>query len=147
MLIDLAFMSCHSGVPFELLEPSGPARSLAVWTVGPSPVRLRCAREDSADGHVGQPLGGRAAGGTEVLAGGVEQDDQVLAADPFGGRPSRLGLQRDLRKIRQDFRQAMPRSTGARAAARARLTVFSVGVSSRRGLRLMPVVSQGTVRR
>jgi hypothetical protein len=42
----------------------------------------------------------------------------------------RLGLQQDLRKIRQDFRRATPRSTGARAAARARLTVFSVRVSS-----------------
>jgi hypothetical protein len=55
----------------------------------------------------------------------------------------RLGLQRDLWKIRQDFRQATPRSTGARAAARARLTVFSVEVSSRRDLRLIPVASQG----
>jgi hypothetical protein len=55
----------------------------------------------------------------------------------------RLGLHRDRRKIRQDFSRAMPRSTGARAAARARLRVFSVGVSSCRGLRLMPVVSQG----
>ena len=55
----------------------------------------------------------------------------------------RLGLHRDLRKIRQDFKRATPRSTGARAAARARLAVFSVGVSSGRGLRLMPVVSQG----
>ena len=42
----------------------------------------------------------------------------------------RLGLQRDLRKIRRDFRRATPRSTGARAAARARLRVLSVGVSS-----------------
>lgn len=40
----------------------------------------------------------------------------------------RFGLHRDLRKIRQDFRRATPRSTGARAAARARLTVFSVRV-------------------
>lgn len=55
----------------------------------------------------------------------------------------RWGLQRDLRKIHQDFRQATPRSTGARAAARARLTAFSVGVSSCRGLRVMRVVSQG----
>lgn len=55
----------------------------------------------------------------------------------------RLGLQRALRKIRQDFRRATPRSTDARAAARARLTVFLVGVSSCRGLRLMPVVSHG----
>ncbi len=55
----------------------------------------------------------------------------------------RFGLHRDLRKIRQDSKRATPRSTGARAAARARLTVFSVGVSSCRGLRLLPVVSQG----
>lgn len=55
----------------------------------------------------------------------------------------RLGLQRALRKIRQDFRRATPRSTGARAAARDRLRVFYVVVSSRRGLRLMPVVSHG----
>jgi hypothetical protein len=54
-----------------------------------------------------------------------------------------FGLHRDLRKIRQDFRRAAPRSTGARAAAGARLAVFSVRVSSCRGLRLMPVVSQG----
>jgi hypothetical protein len=55
----------------------------------------------------------------------------------------RLGLLRGLWKIRQDFRRATLCSTGARAAARARLTVFSVGVSSCRGLRLMRVVSQG----
>ena len=55
----------------------------------------------------------------------------------------RLGLHRDLRKIRQDFSLATPRSTGARAAARARLRVFSVRLSSWRGLRLMPVVSHG----
>jgi len=55
----------------------------------------------------------------------------------------RFGLHRDLRKIRQDFKRATPRSTGALAAARARLTVLSVGVSSCGGLRLMPVVSQG----
>lgn len=55
----------------------------------------------------------------------------------------RLGLQRDLRKICQDFRRATPRSTGARVAARERLRVFSVGVSSFRGLCLMPVVSYG----
>ncbi|CAM5624498.1 hypothetical protein SVIOM74S_04160 [Streptomyces violarus] len=54
----------------------------------------------------------------------------------------RFGLHRDLRKMRQDFRRATPRSTGARAAAKARLTVFSVSVSSCRGLRLMAVVSQ-----
>lgn len=55
----------------------------------------------------------------------------------------RLGLHRDLRKIRQDFRLATPRSTGARAAASARLRVFSVEVRSVSGLRLMPVVSHG----
>ena len=55
----------------------------------------------------------------------------------------RFGLHRDLRRIRQDFRRATPRSTAARAAARARLTVFSVWVSSCRGLRLMPVFTQG----
>ncbi len=55
----------------------------------------------------------------------------------------RVGPMRDLRKIYQDFSRAMPCSTGARAAARARLRVFSVGVTSCRGLRLMPVVSQG----
>ncbi|MBP5936730.1 hypothetical protein F3K43_12570 [Streptomyces sp. LBUM 1476] len=33
----------------------------------------------------------------------------------------RLGLHRDLKKIRQDFSLATPRSTGARAAASARL--------------------------
>ncbi|SBU96725.1 hypothetical protein YW3DRAFT_05852 [Streptomyces sp. MnatMP-M77] len=55
----------------------------------------------------------------------------------------RLGLHRDLRKIRQDFRFATPRSTGARAATSARLRVFSVGVSSWSGLRLIPVVGHG----
>jgi len=54
-----------------------------------------------------------------------------------------VGLHRDLRKIRQIFRRATPRSTGARAVARALLIVLSVGVSSCRGLRLMPAVSQG----
>ncbi len=58
-------------------------------------------------------------------------------------RVRELRLHRDLRKIRQDFRRATPRSTGVRAAARARLTVFSVGLSSFSGLRLMPVVSHG----
>jgi hypothetical protein len=38
----------------------------------------------------------------------------------------RLGLMRDLRKICQDFSRAMPRSTGARAADRARFVVSSV---------------------
>lgn len=42
----------------------------------------------------------------------------------------RFGLHRDPRKTRQDSRRATPRSTGALAAARARLTVFSVRVSS-----------------
>ncbi len=42
----------------------------------------------------------------------------------------RLGLIRDLRKICQDFSRAMPRSTGARAADRARFAVCSVVVSS-----------------
>ncbi|GGS67457.1 hypothetical protein GCM10010253_47930 [Streptomyces badius] len=40
----------------------------------------------------------------------------------------RFGLHRDLRKMRQDFSRATPRSTGARAPARARLRVFSVQV-------------------
>jgi hypothetical protein len=35
----------------------------------------------------------------------------------------RFGLHRDLRKIRQDFSRATPRSTGARAVASARLMV------------------------
>jgi hypothetical protein len=55
----------------------------------------------------------------------------------------RFGLMRDLRKICQDFSRAMPRSTGARAAARARLTVRWVRVSSPPGGRLSPVVTQG----
>lgn len=38
----------------------------------------------------------------------------------------RLGLHRDLLKTRQDFRLATPRSTGARAAESARLTVRRV---------------------
>lgn len=46
----------------------------------------------------------------------------------------RLGLHRDLRKMRQVLRCATPRSTGARAADSARLRVFSVGVSSCKGL-------------
>jgi len=33
----------------------------------------------------------------------------------------RFGLHRDLRKMRQDFKRATPRSTGARAAASARV--------------------------
>ncbi|OEV16026.1 hypothetical protein AN221_35065 [Streptomyces nanshensis] len=55
----------------------------------------------------------------------------------------RFGLHRDLQKIRQDFSLATPRSTGARASAKARLRVFSVQVRSCRGLRLIPVVAQG----
>lgn len=55
----------------------------------------------------------------------------------------RLGLMRDLRKICQDFSRAMPRSTGVRAWARARLRVRWVGVSSPPGGRLRPVVTQG----
>lgn len=55
----------------------------------------------------------------------------------------RFGPQRDLWKMRQDFSLATPRSTGARAAASTRLRVFSVGVSSCRGPRLMPVLSHG----
>ncbi|MFJ9870949.1 hypothetical protein [Streptomyces sp. NPDC101165] len=38
-----------------------------------------------------QLLGGCAAGGAEVLAGGVQQDRQVLAADPTGGGAPCLG--------------------------------------------------------
>lgn len=53
-----------------------------------------------------------------------------------------MGPMRDPRKICQDFGRAMPRSTGARAVARARLTVRWVSVSSPPGGRLMPVVSQ-----
>lgn len=55
----------------------------------------------------------------------------------------RFGLHRDLRKIRHDFSRAMPRSTGARAADSARLTVCWVGVRSRPGGRLRAVVTQG----
>jgi hypothetical protein len=50
---------------------------------------------------------------------------------------------RALRKICQDFGRAMPRSTGARAWAGARLTVCWVGVSSPPGGRSSPVVAQG----
>ncbi|RPK59981.1 hypothetical protein EES42_35195 [Streptomyces sp. ADI95-17] len=39
----------------------------------------------------------------------------------------RLGLQRDLCEMCQDFSLATPRSTGARAAAGTRLRVLSVG--------------------
>ena len=55
----------------------------------------------------------------------------------------RLGLIRDLRKIRQDFSSAMPCSTGARDVASARLTVRCVGVNCPPGGRLRPVVTQG----
>lgn len=55
----------------------------------------------------------------------------------------RFGLQRDLRKIRQDLSRAMPRSTGARDVASARMIVRSVGVSWPPGRRLRPVVPQG----
>lgn len=55
----------------------------------------------------------------------------------------RFGLHRDLLKIRQDLSRAIPRSTGARDVASARLTVRSVGVSCPPGGRLRPVVTQG----
>jgi hypothetical protein len=42
----------------------------------------------------------------------------------------RFGLHQDLRTIRPDFRCSTPRSTGARAAARAPLRVYSMRVSS-----------------
>lgn len=58
------------------------------------------------------------------------QGEDALAIDVM-----RFGLQQDLRKMRHDFRRATPRSTGARAAARARLRVVSVRVSSGRALR------------
>ena len=55
----------------------------------------------------------------------------------------RLELQRALRKIRQDFSLAMLRSTGARAADRARLIVRWVGLRSC-GSRLIGLVTQGS---
>jgi SAM-dependent methyltransferase len=55
----------------------------------------------------------------------------------------RFGLHRALRKIRQDFSRATPRSTEARAADSARLTVCCVGVRSRPGGRLRGVVTHG----
>lgn len=55
----------------------------------------------------------------------------------------RLGLQRSLRKIRQDLTRAMLRSTGALVAERARLTVRWVVVRPRFGRRLIGVVTQG----
>lgn len=54
----------------------------------------------------------------------------------------RLGLQRARQKICQDFSLAMLRSTGARAADRARLIVCWVMVRSRFGSRLIGVVTQ-----
>lgn len=55
----------------------------------------------------------------------------------------RLGLQRALRKMRQDFSRATLRSTGARAADRARLIARCVAVRSWWcGRRLMGVVFQ-----
>jgi hypothetical protein len=55
----------------------------------------------------------------------------------------RFGLQRLLRKIRQDFSRATPRSTGARAWASARFSVRSVGESSPLGGRRMAVLTHG----
>lgn len=55
----------------------------------------------------------------------------------------RLGLQRALRKMRQDFSLATLRSTGARAADRARLIVRWVGLRSWCGSRLIGMVTQG----
>lgn len=55
----------------------------------------------------------------------------------------RLGLHRDLRKIRHDFSRVTPRSTDALATDSARLTVCWVGVRSRPGGRLRGVVTQG----
>lgn len=55
----------------------------------------------------------------------------------------RFGRHRDLRKLRQDLSRAIPRSTGARDVASARLTVRCVGISSPPGGSLRPVVTQG----
>ncbi|ARZ71945.1 transposase [Streptomyces albireticuli] len=55
----------------------------------------------------------------------------------------RFGLYRALRKIRQDFRRATPRSTGARAAESVRLTVCWVGDRSPPGGRRTGVVTHG----
>ena len=55
----------------------------------------------------------------------------------------RLGLQRALRRMRQDFGLATLGSTGARAADRARLIVRWVGAGSWCGSRLIGVVIQG----
>ncbi|KFF97892.1 hypothetical protein IQ62_28510 [Streptomyces scabiei] len=54
----------------------------------------------------------------------------------------RWGLQRALRKTRQDFSLATLRSTGARAADRVRLIVRWVAVRSWCGRRLIGVVTQ-----
>ena len=54
----------------------------------------------------------------------------------------RLGLMWDLRKICQDFSRAMPLSTSARAADRARFWVRSVRGSSPPGGRCLAVVTQ-----
>jgi hypothetical protein len=70
--------------------PDGSARTrreaTADQAVGPPSGGVRAGHEDGADvlDHLVQPLGGCAAWGTEVLAGGVEQDGQVLAADVAG---------------------------------------------------------------
>lgn len=114
----------------EKLSTSKPA----AHACGPAAQRLRAV-------HPG-PFGEGAAGYglqivSELLQCCSSSVRTALAIDVM-----RLG-QRDLRKIRQDFRRATPRSTSARAAARARLRVLSVGVSSWRGLCLMPVVSHG----
>lgn len=54
----------------------------------------------------------------------------------------RFGLQRALRKMFQDFSLATLRSTGARAADRARLIVRWAAVRSWCGNRLTGVVTQ-----
>ncbi|KUN04327.1 hypothetical protein AQI96_37555 [Streptomyces canus] len=43
----------------------------------------------------------------------------------------RFGLYRDRRRMRQGFRRAMPRSTGALALDSARLTLTQVGADGR----------------
>ncbi|MEY9997202.1 hypothetical protein ABIE67_009234 [Streptomyces sp. V4I8] len=55
----------------------------------------------------------------------------------------RFGLHRALRTMRQDFRRATPRSTGARAAESARLTVRWVSDKSPPGGRLTGVLTHG----
>lgn len=54
----------------------------------------------------------------------------------------RLGVMRGLRRICQGFGRAMSRSTGARAADRARFAVCSVGVRSLPGGRRLAVVTR-----